>query len=164
MANLITSFRIICSIVLLFVPAFSFGFYSLYLLAGFSDMIDGTVARRMHTASEFGSKLDTFADFVFAGVCFLKILTEIKLPFFLSVWIGLIVAIKGSNVMLSFAAQKKFIAVHSISNKITGFLLFFLPFTLSLVDLKISGSIVCSVAMFAAIQERRILRTGMDCE
>ena len=44
MANIITGCRILCSILLLFVPAFSSTFYILYLVAGFTDMIDGTIA------------------------------------------------------------------------------------------------------------------------
>lgn len=62
MANIITSSRILCSIVLLFFPVFSPWFYVLYLINGFTDMLDGTVARRTGSVSEFGSKLDTVAD------------------------------------------------------------------------------------------------------
>ena len=64
MANSITGIRIACSIVLLFCPAFSPAFYTLYIIAGVSDMIDGTVARKTGTVSEFGSKLDTVADLI----------------------------------------------------------------------------------------------------
>lgn len=160
MANLITVFRIICSVLMLAVSVFSFGFYILYLVAGLTDMMDGAVARKRNTVSEFGSTLDTFADFVFAGVCFWKILSEVELPLFLSVWIGLIAVIKLSSGTICFAVKKKYIAVHSVMNKITGFLLFILPMTFSFIALRISGSIVCSVAMFAAIQEGYILRTG----
>lgn len=46
MANIITSSGILCSIVLLFFPAFSPCFYFFYIICGFSDMIDGTVARK----------------------------------------------------------------------------------------------------------------------
>ena len=60
MANIITCIRIICSIVLLFCPVFSPVFYALYITAGVSDMLDGAVARKTGTVSEFGSKLDTF--------------------------------------------------------------------------------------------------------
>ena len=74
MANIITIFRIICSIALLFVPVFSPAFNVLYLIAGTSDMIDGTVARKTGTVSEFGSKLDTAADFILAAVCLIKII------------------------------------------------------------------------------------------
>ena len=65
MANFITSLRIICSIALLLCPALSPVFYALYISAGFTDMIDGTIARKTNTVSEFGSKLDTVADFIF---------------------------------------------------------------------------------------------------
>ena len=78
MANLITVFRIISSLLLLLVPTFSFGFYFLYLFAGFTDMMDGAVARKRNTVSEFGSTLDTVADFVFLGVCFWKIHLNIE--------------------------------------------------------------------------------------
>ena len=45
MANIITGFRVLISIALLFCPMFSPVFYVLYLIAGLSDMIDGTIAR-----------------------------------------------------------------------------------------------------------------------
>ena len=47
LANYITFFRILCSVALLFFPAFSTAFYALYITAGVSDMIDGWVARRI---------------------------------------------------------------------------------------------------------------------
>ena len=80
MANLITGIRIVCSIVLLFCPVFSPAFYALYVTAGVSDMIDGAVARKTGTASEFGSKLDTAADFVFVVVCLIKLIPVIHAP------------------------------------------------------------------------------------
>ena len=71
MANVVTVSRILFSILLLFTHAFSPSFYFLYLTAGFTDMIDGAIARKTNTACEFGSKLDTAADAVFvaAFVC-----------------------------------------------------------------------------------------------
>ena len=47
---------------MLFCQVFSPAFYSFYIVAGVSDMIDGIVARKTGTTSEFGSKLDTVAD------------------------------------------------------------------------------------------------------
>jgi CDP-diacylglycerol--glycerol-3-phosphate 3-phosphatidyltransferase len=67
-ANTITGSRIICSILLLFIPALSGEFYVAYLLCGFSDMIDGVVARRTNSDSVFGAKFDTVADLVFVFV------------------------------------------------------------------------------------------------
>ena len=71
-ANMITGFRILCSIVLILLPVFSVQFYIVYLVCGLSDMADGAVARRTNSTSSFGSKLDTAADIIFvvaAVVC-----------------------------------------------------------------------------------------------
>ncbi len=46
LANIITGLRIVGSLVLLFFDVLSFPFYITYLLCGFSDMIDGTIARK----------------------------------------------------------------------------------------------------------------------
>ena len=43
-ANIITYCRIILSVLMLLFPVFSPEFYLFYLLSGFSDMIDGTIA------------------------------------------------------------------------------------------------------------------------
>ena len=79
-ANIITGFRILGTIVLLFFPVFSLEFYVSYLFCGFSDMIDGVVARKTNSNSSFGAKFDTVADLVFMiGVCS-KLLPEIHIP------------------------------------------------------------------------------------
>ena len=80
MANIITGIRIVLSVALLFCPALSTTFYVLYIAAGFSDMIDGAVARRIGTVSELGSRFDTIADIVFTVVCLIKLLPALDLP------------------------------------------------------------------------------------
>ena len=80
MANIITGCRILCSILLLFVPAFSTTFYSLYLASVFTDMIDGTMARKINTANEFGSRVDTIADIAFVLACMIKLLPALIIP------------------------------------------------------------------------------------
>ena len=152
-ANILTGFRILGSILLLFFPAFSVGFYTVYLLCGFSDMIDGTVARKTNSTSQFGSQLDTIADLVFVVVAIFKLLPVIHLPGWLWVWSGVIAVIKIVNIIWGYISKKQFISLHTISNKITGLLLFLLPLTLSFIKLKYSSTIVCSMATFAAIQE-----------
>ena len=74
MANIITGIRIVLSVALLFCSALSPLFYALYMVAGFSDMLDGAVARKTGTVSEFGSRLDTIADLLFVAVCLIKLL------------------------------------------------------------------------------------------
>lgn len=161
-ANIITGFRVLISIALLFCPVFSPVFYVLYLIAGLSDMIDGTIARRMNTVSEFGARFDTAADFVFVVVCLIKFLPVISIPAWLYVWIVLIALIKIIIIISGYVVQKKLVAVHSVMNKMTGVLLFILPLTFLIVQLKYLAIPVCAVATFAAVQEGHFIRTGRD--
>ena len=159
MANYITIIRILCSIAILFCPVFSVAFYSLYIAAGLTDMIDGWVARKTNTVSEFGAKLDTIADIVFVVVCLVKLLPIVDVPVWLYAWIGIIAFIKIINIVSGYVVQKQFVAVHSMTNKVTGILLFILPLTISYIDLKYSAAVVCIIATFAAIQEGHFIRT-----
>lgn len=160
MANIITGIRILCSIALLFIPAFSPLFYILYIIAGVSDMIDGAIARKTGTASEFGSKLDTAADFVLVAVCLIKMIPVLDIPIWLIIWIAFIALIKVINIISGYAMRKELVVVHTVMNKFTGIALFLLPLTLSIIDLKYSGIFVCALATFAAIQEGHLIRTG----
>lgn len=158
MANIITIARIICSIGLLIVPVFSPAFYVLYLIAGFSDMVDGTVARKTGTVSDFGSKLDTMADFALVTVCLMKIIPVVDIPAWLIIWIVVIALLKVINIVAGYVVKKELIAAHTMMNKLTGIVLFLLPLTISIIDLKYSGIFVCALATVAAIQELNLIR------
>ena len=157
-ANIITGSRIVFSLSILFTPPLSPIFYVLYGAAGLSDMIDGTVARKTNTVSSFGAKLDTIADFIFAVVCLIKLMPVLDIPAWLWIWIGVIALIKVINMISSYVTQKKWIAPHTVMNKVTGALCFLLPLTLSFIDLKYSAIVVCAAATFAAIQEGHFIR------
>ena len=161
-ANGITFVRIVCSIALLFCAAFSLPFYTLYILCGLTDMIDGFAARKMNTASDFGAGLDTVADFVFAVICTVKLFPVLDIPLWLYGWIAGIVLIKAINVISGFAIQKRFVALHTVMNKVTGALLFVWPLTLSVIDLRYSAAVVCAAATFAAVQEGHFIRTKRE--
>ena len=161
-ANLVTCCRILGSGLLLFFPAFSVKFYIIYIICGFSDMIDGTIARKTNSISEFGSKIDTVADIAFVTVSLIKILPIINLPQWVWLWGTVITIIKIGNIIWGYAFKKQFISLHTIMNKITGLLLFLLPLTLSFAELKYSSIIVCSTATFAAIQEAFYVATGFE--
>ena len=123
-------------------------------------MLDGWVARRTHTTSVLGAKLDTMADIVFVIVCLVKLLPVLDIPVWLYVWIGVIALIKIINIVSGLIVQKRFVSVHSAMNKITGLLLFILPLTITFLDLKYSTAVVCIFATFAAIQEGHFIRTN----
>ena len=160
MANIITVVRILCAIALLFCRPYTGAFYAFYIPAGVSDMMDGAVARKTNTASEFGARLDTVADFIFVIVCLIKLLPALDIPVWLSVWIAVIALVKVSNIVTGYVMRKRFVAVHSVMNKVTGILLFILPLTLRAFDIKYTGAVVCTVAAIAAVQEGHYVRTG----
>ena len=152
-ANIITGSRVVLSLPLLFIPLTSAWFYTLYLLCGLSDMVDGTVARRTSSASEFGARLDTLSDFVFMSVALIKFVPHLHIPVWLWIWIGIIAMIKLGNAAWGFVRTKKLISPHTLPNKITGLLLFLLPATISFIDLTYTLPIVCTLATVAAIHE-----------
>ena len=157
-ANLLTSCRIILSLIMLLFPVFSLGFYFCYLLAGITDMLDGMIARNLGVESEFGEKLDTIADFIFVISALYKLLPVTEIRMGIWIWIGVIAVIKVINIISGFVTQKRFVAVHSWTNKITGLVLFVLPFSFSVIDIKYSSVVVCLLATFAAVQEGHFIR------
>lgn len=159
LANLITGLRIALSGVLLFLTPLSPAFVTLYIAAGITDMIDGTAARKTGTVSEFGSKFDTAADFVFIIVCLIKLLPVIRIPIWLIIWVIVIAVMKASNLVSGYVMRKEFVVLHTAMNKLTGILLFALPLTFSFINLKFSGALVSAAATFAAIQEGHCIRT-----
>ena len=161
-ANAVTIFRILGSVLLLFFSAFSLEFYITYLLCGFTDMIDGTIARKTNSASELGSKIDTVADLVFVTVSLVKILPTVNAPSWLWIWGGVVAIIKIGNIVSGYISKKQFISIHTIMNKITGLILFLLPMTLSFAEFKYIVAVVCSVATLSAIQEAVYVITGSE--
>ena len=161
-ANIITSSRIIFSLPLLFIPLSSACFYVFYLFCGFTDMIDGTIARKTGAVSKLGAKLDTIADFVFMLVCSIKILPLIRIALWLWVWIIIIASIKIFNIAFVFIRKKKLISIHSLFNKITGFALFLLPLSLTFVETAYSVATICLLATIAVVQEVYLIAKGQE--
>ena len=86
MANVITLIRIVLAICLLFIRKYSLLFLSIYSICGFTDILDGYIARKTKTVSNLGAKLDTIADLLFFIVMFIImfdiLLKDIKIIIF----------------------------------------------------------------------------------
>lgn len=153
MANCITCVRIICGIALVFCVPLGVPFYTIYITAGLSDMMDGFVARKTGSESESGARLDTIADFIFMAACFVKLIPVLEFDRCVYIWIAIIGVIKVINIIYGFVVYKKMISVHSISNKIAGVILFAFPLLLHWSELEYLALVICGVATIAAIQE-----------
>ena len=168
MANIITSIRIVCAVVLIFCPAFSTWFYVFYIVGGISDVIDGIVARHMEKETKLGAKLDTIADIIFTLIVIIKVVLSVKIPVWLIIWIVCIAIIKCINIISGFVINKQFISEHTVMNKICGVMLFAIPLCIGIFSKQLVTDILivltCAAATFAAIQEGHYIRKGKEIE
>ena len=158
--NIITLSRIPMAVVLPFVQSSPAIFWTLYLLCGLSDILDGAVARLTGTVSRLGERLDTLADIVFVAVWMVLFIPAINFGRWLWIWTGIIAFIKVVNVISGLALKKGFVAKHTPANKATGILLFLLPMIVLWEVIKVPYIILVSLlATFAAVQEGHLIRT-----
>lgn len=154
-ANFITIVRMIGAICLLFLIPGSVAFYIVYTISGVSDALDGWIARKMKLESDFGSKLDSIADLMFYAVMFIKMFPALWDVLPKTIWIAVAVILVVRVVSYSVAAfkYKSFIALHTYLNKLTGALVFLLPYSLLLPIIVPHSIVVCAIALIAAVQE-----------
>jgi CDP-diacylglycerol--glycerol-3-phosphate 3-phosphatidyltransferase len=158
--NVISVLRIAGSISLLFCDVRGWPFWSLYVLGGLSDIIDGWLARKLHAESKTGAILDSVSDIVFVACCAISLLPVLEIPMWLWIWAGVIVIIKIVNQISSLVVCKRFCFPHTLANKLTGFLLFLMVPTMFWSMIPIS--IVASLATFAAVHEGHYIRTKQE--
>ena len=129
--NIITSFRIVGAIIIVFLEPFSLAFFLVYGLCGLTDALDGFIARKFHLESKVGSVLDSVSDLIFLGVMGFKILpTLIKLLPIWN-WVMILVPVGLQTVAYFICAfkYKRFSAVHTYANKVMSAAIFFYPFS-----------------------------------
>lgn len=161
-ANIMTVGRMVIALLLFLTETFSIPFYVLYILCGQTDMADGFVARKTHTESQLGAKLDSIADIVFVVVSSIKILPMVHFKTWIWIWIAVIALIRLINMVVGYICQNRVVMLHTAANKITGLLLFILPIAMRFLDINYSVIPVCVVATFAALQEGYFIRTGRE--
>ena len=154
--NIITSFRILGALILIFLPYPETAFLVVYSLCGISDVLDGAIARLTATQSEWGAKLDSVADLIFYSAMLIKII-----PFLIGnmnnhVWFfaGLIILIRTTAYIVAAIKYRKFASLHTYLNKLTGFAVFCIPYLLVLTKkYTLVCSIVCVIGFIASLEE-----------
>ena len=155
--NVLSVLRIAGSISLLFCDVKEWLFWTLYVLCGLSDILDGWLARKLHAESKSGSVLDSVADIMFVGCCAIRLLPVLQIPVGLWTWAGLIVFIKMVNQVSALTFFKQICFPHTLANKLTGVLLFLAAPAMFWSVIPIA--IVAVVATFAAAQEGHFIST-----
>jgi len=108
-----------------FIPALSVLSMALYIAAGVTDMIDGSIARRIKDAtSHFGAELDSLADLFMVVVSVFFILPHMDI--WNGFWIAILIALtfKFMSAVPGLIKHRKVFFLHTISNKLLGFILF----------------------------------------
>lgn len=155
LANIITATRIIGTLCLIPLKALSVPFFVFYVWCGLSDVLDGFVARKLNTVSNFGSKLDSVSDLLFYTTMMLKVWPYLKayLPLYVWVLIYLVLAIRFLCYVYVGIKYNTFASRHTIFNKITGVLMFLLPFVVNTKYLVYYSLVVLAVGYTSVIDE-----------
>lgn len=157
--NILSASRGVAALTMLFIPVFSLEFWVLYCWGGISDMIDGPIARKMKAKNELGSRIDSIADFMFVTCSAVLIIPSMDLPIWIWLWTAAIGLIKIVGIVIESCRRRKLNIQHSLSNKLTGILLFCLPFAIIRFDALIPAVIVCTMATLSLSGDYLIIRT-----
>lgn len=152
---LITYARIVGTILMLFSTPFTGVFYAIYTLSGISDVLDGYVARKTNQTSEFGAKLDSIADILFYAVMIFKIFPVLfsKLPIGYWIFIAVVVIVRVISYIVAAVKYKCFASLHTYMNKLTGFAVFTIPYTVNLKVFLGFCAATCIIAAWATLEE-----------
>ena len=152
-ANCITVSRILFSLAMILFPPSSVPFAMLYVLCGLTDVLDGFLARKLHTESTTGERLDSIADLFFAVVYTLKILPLLNVPYWIWIWTAIIAVTKITGIVIASGKVHQLVIEHSFGNKLTGLLLYLLPLSVHIANVKYGAILVCTVALRTVIKE-----------
>lgn len=128
--NIITFSRIVLCVALIFIkPAMGIISFIVYCVAGFTDMIDGTLARKIPNAqTKIGSDLDAFADMflIVVGVFILMPAMDIWNWLWPAVIAILVFKILSASIS-GLIKHKKVLFTHTQANKLAALFLFIAP-------------------------------------
>ena len=152
-ANIISSIRIILAICAFFCASIDAIFLALFTIAQTTDLIDGTIARKLKIQSMLGANLDAAGDFL---ICFAlwKVVFFSRLLFVWQ-WIWYLSAMAMHCVAALIAKLKfrKFYFVHSLSDKLLGASQFVLPYLFFFTQIGVHFmTFICSLATVAGVE------------
>jgi len=156
-ANLISVLRILASPLLLVVVPLSPMFFAIYLLCGLTDVLDGFIARKTHTETILGAKLDTVGDIVFTAVLIVFLFGIINLTSVMIIWFIAISVVKILSIIVGYIKYKFFSPLHTYLNKITGVFLFLLPVMITFIPKSAGIYTILTFASISAVDELLII-------
>ncbi len=162
LANAVTSLRLFGAIAIAFLEPLSVPFYIIYTICGLSDGIDGTIARKMGTSSEFGARLDSVSDILFYLVMFIKLMPVLwaEMPMWIWYMVAAVLVVRLAAYGVAFLRYNRMAAIHTYLNKVTGGLVFLIPYILLLPCAVTVCAVLAGIAMVASAEELLIHLTN----
>ena len=155
LADVITVFRMIGTLFLLFLRPFSAEFLWIYAFTGLTDALDGWIARKTGTASDFGARLDSIADLLFYAVTMFRLAPLLWDALPEDIWyaVAVILLIRVSVYLIAAKKYRRFASLHTYLNKLTGGAVFLIPFLCTTGYAAAYCRITCGIAAVAALEE-----------
>ena len=151
-ANILSLSRVVGAVVLFSMKSISKSFLVIYVLCGFTDLIDGPIARKTNSSSELGATLDTIGD-VLTYLALTKILIKQKeVPIWILIWIISAGILFGLCTFVSKKRFNKFYLPHTYLGKIFGGSVFVLPIMMQFMPGYVWMAVICSIATINAIE------------
>lgn len=160
--NFISVIRILLSFGLIFVKPFSIYFYLIYGLAGMSDFLDGFIARKYHLESDFGALLDSIADFIYMIILLIICIFYFEWKDWVLMWIIGIALIRFTSLLVGYSRYKTFCTLHTVSNKLSGLILFIFPLLLIVMPFNLLIIFICLITSLSACEELLINITSIQ--
>lgn len=158
MADTVTSVRMAAALILLILPLGSAWFLVVYTLAGLTDALDGWLARKAGTASEFGARLDSVADLLFYGVLLVRLFPVLRQALPVTIWyaVAAVVLVRLAAYAVAAVKYHRCASLHTWLNKLTGGAVFLLPYVLALSTGVTYSWFLCALALAASLEELAI--------
>ena len=153
--NCISMLRIAATLCLLFVSTFSPVFYVVYTFTGLTDVLDGWIARKTGAVTELGARLDSIADLFFYTVMLIRIFPVLWTILPVQIWytVGGILFLRIMSYIVAAIKFHKFASLHTYLNKLTGALVFVVPYVIRFpMAVPICWG-VCAIALLASGEE-----------
>jgi len=149
----ITLSRIVGSLSLLLITPLTSLFYAIYTWCVVSDIVDGPIARKTKTTSNFGALLDSVADILLVVVMLIIFIPILALEMWMILMIVAVLGVRAIAFAIGFVKYRTFTMLHTYSNKGSTLLLAFFPILYGWLGLNVTFPILFVAAILSAIEE-----------
>ena len=165
-ADTITAVRMAASLFLLFLPPYSGWFFLAYTIAGLTDALDGWLARKTGTESEFGARLDSAADLLFFAAMLIRLFPVLLQALPAQLWCAAagVFFFRVSAYCVAAVRFRRFAPLHTWLNKLTGGALFLLPYMLAASSGAAYSRALCALACASALEELMLQLSRQSCD